>query len=300
MRVTVAALGPSFGRDLGLFSGPSLQDQGPEVRYQDRLKVFVETAPEETLGCVIDRAAASFDIGIGEPLGDGRALSDVLGGIAFYKPEDEERFRRPEPWPDSIRLLDEQGQPSWSVPWRLVTYEELMTASDVGLVDGDPLRPYLWPVVPQGEALGVQLPDALWLLEQLLKGIPVGAGSVIGRLALERLLSFRKVSEQGDPAGWRSRLERPDGFRAFLESNPRTTEEVASLLSCSNGEAEAMLWALGFTFDRENHRWHVAGDAAAGVIHQQLEQARRSGQKPTDDALTAALDDAAVGDPSSS
>jgi len=129
LAVTVAAFGPSFSYELGLFTGPSLA--GPDVAYADRLKVVLDVEGEETLGSVIDRAAAAFGVAAGNEF-SGARMSEVITGVVFYRPEDEYGLQRPEPWPDAIRVLDEAGNPAWAVPWDLVQYRDPLAASDSG------------------------------------------------------------------------------------------------------------------------------------------------------------------------
>jgi hypothetical protein len=264
-----------------------LADQGPETPYRNRLKVTLDVNEDETLGSVIDRAAENF--GIGWTQGDAK-ISEIITGVVFYKPEDEERVDRPQPWPDSIRLVDADGQPAWAAPWYAATYADLLAAADAGLIDGDPLRPYLWPVFPQGDVTGVMLEPLLWLLERnyefILKsaagGAIAGTSGIAVRNAWERLKRSRETRSSGETGAWRKRLERPDDFLPILERRPQTTEQVASLFNSSGDEAEAVMWGLGFAFDEATGVWRLGADEGAALLHQELETARRSGEAPKD------------------
>lgn len=116
IEVTVAIFGPSFDYPTGLWTGPSFDDQGRDVSYADRLKLRLEVDDADTLGSVIDRTAEHFSVSF-KPAPPGTPLSEVLMGVAFYMPEDESGFYRMHPWRDSIRLLNDAGEPSWAVRW---------------------------------------------------------------------------------------------------------------------------------------------------------------------------------------
>jgi hypothetical protein len=288
--VTVAAFGPSFSHELGLFTGPSLADQGPDVAYADRLKAVLDVEADETLGSVIDRAAAEFGVAPGNEFG-GVRMSEVITGVVFYRPEDEHGLQRPEPWPDSIRVLDDTGAPSWAVPWRFVRYRELLAASEAGLVNGDPRRPYLWPVIPQGEptVIGILLLAALWSLKQVLTGALEELGANTLRAALKRINDVNELVETSTE--WQERLARPDQFVTYLRQQPRTTEEAAELLHCSPQDAESVLWGMGFGYDAKSGTWIWQLDQPAALIATQLERARTEAKLPSRHSVADAIHD---------
>jgi hypothetical protein len=251
---------------------------------------------------VIDRTADHF--GVTFTSAPGVPLSEVITGVVFYLPQDESALERPQPWPDSIRLVDGVGKPSWAVPWHVVRYDELMAASDAGLIEGDPLRPYFWPVIPQGDAVGVLLdPTLLWLLQRNYAFIlEHAAGGAIGtaaglvvKEAWERLKRSHDVRhpEPNEFGGapelprWSERLARPDDFLPILVKREPTTEEAADILGCPLPEAEAVMWGLGFALDPSDGRWRNGGDEAAALIATDLESAQRTGALPPDLAKEA-------------
>lgn len=290
LNVTVAAFGPSFMHELGLFGGPTLENQGPEVPYAERMKAVLEVELDETLGSVLDRAAAEFGVVPGRELAGSR-ISEVITGVVFYLPEDEAGLYRSEPWPDLIRLLDEEGTPSWGVPWALVRYRELLEASKAGLIEGDPRRAYLWPVIPQGEpvTVGLALLGVLWILERVLGGAVEELGATVARAAIDRV---RRVRELGDKSSeWRERLARPDDFVTYLRRKPITTSDAAAVLHCSDEDAEAVLWGMGFGHDEASGRWIWRGDPAAAIIASQLERARVEAREPTKQGVLREMQD---------
>jgi hypothetical protein len=80
-------------------------------------------------------------------------------------------------------------------------------------------------------------------------------------------------------AGWELRLARPQDLFEYLSARPRTTAEVASLLGCSDPEAGALLWGLGFAHD--GRVWTSAGDEAARVLSDSIQQIRTLGRSPS-------------------
>jgi hypothetical protein len=63
-----------------------------------------------------------------------------------------------------------------------------------------------------------------------------------------------KVIEKNAP-GWKNRGAAPADLRDLLAAKPRQTYEVASLLGCSEQEAEAILWAFGFAPKGPGEAW---------------------------------------------
>ncbi len=51
-----------------------------------------------------------------------------------------------------------------------------------------------------------------------------------------------------------------------MRSQPRTTEEAATLLHCSANDADAVLWGMGFAFEEETGIWVWAGDREAAIL----------------------------------
>jgi hypothetical protein len=273
--VTVAAVGPKFGwPQFDVFRGPSLEDQAPDVRYCDRLKAEIPARPDTPLGEVIDSAAAKW--GISFPQG---RVATALTGIVFYEASDKQGMRwRPEPWPSTVRIVDAAGRPSWRTWWPYIHIDELLAASEGGLIDGDPLRPYLWPLIPQG-AVDAEFIATLWTLWQAWEHILAGretlrvAQSMLARLGLGRTVI------QSDHAAWRQRLARPNDLFDYLAATGRSSEEVAGLLGCSVEEAEAVLWALGFVFDADLG-WTPGKDTAGRLLFESVESIEGEGKVP--------------------
>lgn len=130
----------------------SFDSAGP---YANKPKVTVTTRYGETLAEVIDRAAD----GLGLQLGPAHEkylrdrVSQWLARMGFYRPEDDGGFevQRMYGWPYLLPIAKESGQVE-KLPWRDVTYRQLLASSSLGLIEGDVLRPYISGSMPQGGA----------------------------------------------------------------------------------------------------------------------------------------------------
>lgn len=175
-----------------------------------------------------------------------------------------------------VVVRDADGQAVWRTPGLDASMAELVDAAAVGLVEGNPLRPYLHPSIPQGDfgALGewVTFGNAL----KAIGGAYVGAGilsTVEGTMQLRDRLRSRgkQVVDAAGTIGtlspdWTTRGAAPADLLRLLARRPRTTPEVANLLGCSGAEAESLLWGLGFQFDSDEGRWIHAGDEVARLL----------------------------------
>jgi hypothetical protein len=280
---TVALVGPVYGYpDEPVFDGPLLEDQRPELPYAERMKLEVSATSETTLGEIIDSAAAR--LGTSSHFHD--RVADGLTGIAFYEPRDEMGLgAEPElRWQETIRIVDESGNPSWAVRWVDLRVDELLASHEAGLVAGDPSRPYLWPLIPQGGMLQ-QLSDALWTLWLHWEHVLAAYGSF--DLASRMLRRIKKgqaglTAQEGVP--WWRRLARPHDFFAYLAASPRSSEEVAALVGCSISEAEGVLWGMGFVAG-EDRLWRPALDAPSRVLHESVERIEVLGRVETEGEL---------------
>jgi hypothetical protein len=269
--ITVAALGPvpEYLRQ-EVFAGESFDDQGWKLRYADRKKVTVQAAGHEYLGLVIDRAADAFGVRSRTE----QTVGELVPYVAFYLEQDELEFvSREERWESAIRTVGPDGSASWAVRWSAITIDELLASADAGLLDGDPLRVFLWPVIPQGEVANFVV--ALWQLWALWEHALSGRETVgLARTVLSRIRRGREASEEaGRP--WIGALQRPQDLFPFLDAAPRSTAEVACFTGLSKEQAEGALWALGYA--SEERGWVPGGDPAAGLLRSQVMRIRERG-----------------------
>jgi hypothetical protein len=147
--------------------------------------------------------------------------------------------------------VDESGLARWDIRPLDATVGSLVRAGESGLVDGDPLRPYLILAVPAGD-LGVvgtswsAFQEAFGILWAVVSAAGTGYSAIQALSAIKaRLGGTRSVldSRQGE---WAGRGARPSDLPFILGAKPRSSADIAALLGCSESEAGALLWGLGF------------------------------------------------------
>lgn len=177
--------------------------------------------------------------------------------------------------PRSIGVVvrDACARAVWRRPGLDATLSELLDASTAGLIDGDPLQPYLIPSIPQGDVGGLDRWITFTHALEAFWSVLTAAGAIEGALALRdrlrelrrrRAMTAKTVSVHA--ADWKTRGAAPSDLLKLLAARERPTQEVAALLGCSDPEAEALLWGLGFAHDDEHGTWRHRSDAAAALI----------------------------------
>lgn len=127
----------------------------PVAPYASKPQVTLTSRYDETLGEVIDRASVCLGLALGPAhekyLTD--RVSKWLSRIGFYRPEDDKAFdvHRMYGWPDLLPIARVTGKVE-TIPWQEATYRELIVSSNLGLIEGDVLRPYISGSMPQGSA----------------------------------------------------------------------------------------------------------------------------------------------------
>jgi hypothetical protein len=245
-----------------------------DMPYSQRRRVRLEVSEDESLSAVMEQAARMM--GLVPPNWMGGTFYGRGGRIAFYKPEDENGFApraAPRLLAGELILIDQDGRAIFGV-WdhRAVRFIDLIRASEAGVLEGDPLRPYLmldfgWGDAPPPDWATIQ--QGLEVVWQVLQAIGVVGGAVAALNKAHQWLAERvgrtREALSAHPE-WMQRGYRPDQFRVLVASREWTAAELAPLLGCSEEEAEAVLWALGYSYNDESQRWEGAGDEAAQMI----------------------------------
>lgn len=283
LQVKVAAWGPAFGYpEVPVFDGEQFADQGPGVPYKQRARVRIAASPGVTLGQVIDEAAACF----GVRSQGARSISEQVHCVAFYRDGDEAGMEYDyDRWHAAVRTVDTAGEPSWAVRWSVITLEELIAASDAGLVVGDPLRPYFWPVIPQGDAVDV-------VTRYGHCGITGRTSSRISRPqrrrpawdARQRVTRFVLFAEPGTrPLRITTRGRPPCSDQTsswpLWGQTPRTTSEIAARTGLSTAQVTDGLPGLGYVLGPDG-RWHPAAHGVAAMLRQGMLDIKRAGRGP--------------------
>ncbi|MGA8744851.1 MAG: hypothetical protein WB507_03190 [Solirubrobacterales bacterium] len=280
--LTVTVVGTAAGQ--GIFR---YRDGGPDWRapWAELPKVEILARATDSLGSVLERAAEKLGVSLtpgaervhrGKRAGDGamtpaEVVLETLAYAGFRRADDdlpgdgrEGVVRRDSRARKHTVLVvrDSEGRAVWRRPPFTATMGELVDAAEVGLLEGDPLCPYLILVIPQG-MIGLtgdwaqlrQELETIWILSGIVGQI-AGALSFLGfvRRFAERHSDRGAKAVKRNSAAWAERGASPADLDRLLTSKPRTTPEVAALLGCPESEAEAILWAFGLVLG-DNCLW---------------------------------------------
>lgn len=197
--------------------------------------------------------------------------------MAFYRAEDELGFiERPQGrlLLSELTLVDRHGRAVFGVhDLRTVTYAQLLQSSAAGVLDGDPLRPYLIVEAGYGDVPPPDWPTfaaAFEVASDVVRTMAeVGGAIALGKLVLD---SVRERVDRGREAlqehwtDWTQRSQRPDQFATLLQTGVWTAQELAAVLDCEPSEAQAIAWALGFVYEEAEQRWVPGADEASRVL----------------------------------
>jgi hypothetical protein len=234
-------------------------------------KMDVEAHEDETLASVLDRAAVRFELAETE-------WGQIYGFpsfVAFYKPDDEKGGIGP--LSHTVTLVDQAGRARWNVPFAAARVGELIRAAEAGALTGDPRRVYFVLQPPAGNGLVADWPTLVNLLDYAWRVI-LGVGGAYEatkatKAVIERLTKRTKDAAQVAAARgeeWAARGGDPGTLRVFLTQAARTADDVAHLLGCTTEEAEAILWAFGFSKD-ERGVWLPEQDEESKLMSGNIE-----------------------------
>ncbi len=224
---------------------PERFDPGEEPPAWDDLeKTTISVSEDETLGRLIDRAAADLRVAVDPAeLEAGASVSELIEGIAFH---------REGAWPltaTEFTLVDADGRASWGHHWLTVQYRDLLSASVAGLVDGDPRLVYLRPSPPGGALGGAESWRTFLTVLDTLKDVFVAVGvtysSVQGLRAAERALRKGLVAVRTRYREWEQRGGSPSHIAATVTRHEWTTRTLARLLDLDESSTEAILDLFG-------------------------------------------------------
>jgi len=251
VEVVVAAYGPSWVATYGpgVFEGPGFDAEGDGVSWANRQKVALEVDPTHTLAAAIDRAAADLGVRV-TPQGAARRgpaepVSEVISGVAFYKESDDLAGAHVGPWLSAFASVNAEGRLSWK--WiREAEYGDLVRAYEQALLPGDPRRPYLWPVAPQGgEVLFGSWPDLVDVVGVVLRAAEAmaavyGAAELIGavRRRLQRARGIDHERLEAQNAG-------PAQVQELLKFRRPSATELENYFALTHDEAVDLLTAFG-------------------------------------------------------
>ncbi len=248
---------------------PPFGDNGFGKPYADRLKLRLSVDAHETLASVYRRALEHWHPQVSA---DSHAhpadLMDVIYWAWFYVPEDEPRFSERYEWATDLILVDAERHARWNLRADEIPYEWLVRAGDKGLLSGDPLRPYLPMLLPQGGD-GFQLAwEALLTSWEVLEGLLVARGVYsLGGEARERLLSRlrRRHSIETHSPGWVERGGSARNVSRTLGRKPWSPEDLRIVMNVPTAQVAEDLLAL-FGFERTAEGGYVVSESEEARI----------------------------------
>jgi hypothetical protein len=230
---------------------PPFGDNGFEKPYKDRLKLQLQVDAGETLASVYRRALAHWQPQISP---DSQAqpadAMEVVHWAWFYLPEDEPRFHERYELATDLILVDADRSAWWNLEAHHIPYDWLVRAGEEGLLCGDPLRPYLPMLLPQGGD-GFRIAwETLQTSWRVLEGLLVTYGAYeLSNEARSRLLNRlkRRYSIETHSPEWVDRGGSASNVSRTLERKPWSPEDLRMIMDVPSAQvAEDLLAVFGF------------------------------------------------------
>jgi len=230
---------------------PPFGDNGFAKPYKDRLTLDLQVDPAESLASVYRRA---LDYWRPQVSADSQAHPadpmEVIYWVWFYIPEDELAFHQRYEWATDLVVVDGQRHARWNLGIAEIPYEWLVRAGEEGLLRGDPFRPYLPMLLPQGGSGFQSGWEALQLSWQVLEGLLVSYGAYkLGKEGRDHLLSRleRRHSVGKHAPEWVERGGSARNVGRTLERKPWTAEDLRMVMNVPTAEvATDLLAVFGF------------------------------------------------------
>lgn len=146
--------------------------------------------------------------------------------------------------------------------WAEVPLSEAIRAHEAGALIGDPTHLVLVPYYGFGNGMGVDWGEVLAAMSfvwQTLSTVSTAHTTYHLSQRLARLFRRRAEVEEEHHVSWRARGAMPADVHNVIKSRRAwTTRELASLMGCSDGEAEAFLAGKGFVWDPQEEAWRCS------------------------------------------
>jgi hypothetical protein len=244
--------------------GAHIPDAEWERPWDDRAKIELEVSNGEMFGSIVERAFQAFGV---TPAHGLPAAHVVDLGLR------EADRARPKLW--DMTVVDDEGRAIWTAhDPRLIPYSQLVAAVEAGAVVGDPQELYVILSEPVGDGLGV---DWVTLIHawQLVDGVAKPLAEIGGAAAfvnttiriVRRRLGRGQEAINENVHRWSQRGASPSTFQRLLETREAwSPTDLARLLSCSEGDATAVLELYGYGRRDDDGLRHLAGDDTARVF----------------------------------
>jgi hypothetical protein len=268
---------------------PPVGAQGFDLPYSRRLAVELEVADGETLASVYARALEYF-----EPTPDPSVpahLSVALDRVHFawfYEPGDEHGLASTKLWEwiEDLITVDASGRAWWNRGADEIPYADVVRAGELGLLRGDPLRPYLILVQPQGSvdfSTAWEITKRAWeILGHLLLAREVGK-LVIGEVRRRRMAETLKrgsVVVERYRFEWETQRGGPAQILKTIDRRPWALEDLRMVLGLASTEEAADLLVL-YGFQPNNEGLYEISEAWERVLHVAATDAAYATTDPT-------------------
>lgn len=226
--------------------------------WDQRRRVEVEATPTTTYGEIVEAAL--------EDLCKGAAAGYRPYAISFWQPSDDDGSGLGRS-SYVLAVVRSDGSADWK-PWHEVTVEEAEQARAHGLLAGDPERPYAFvlPQIGNGTLpIWADLAHMLEILQQVaeLLTAPGGLAATYWLIRGRPREAQEAVAHHG--GDWQKRGLDPYLLDEWLDNHSWEAKQIAAALSCTNQEATAILWALGFA-EGEDGRWRRSVDPESETL----------------------------------
>lgn len=272
--------------DLPKFEPPLDEAQGFDIPYADRLAVELAVLPADSLASIYRRAIDDL-----QPRVDKSSqfvpsdAMEVVRWAWFYEPADANGIpARTKAWEtaEDLVTVDELGLARWHRSAEDIPFADLVRASEHGLLRGDPFRPYLVLVLPQG---GDAFQTA-WEVVQFAWAVTghVLTARELGRLIGQRLNRQRMQQslDDGIPAVAKhshSLAQRGGGpleLARTLERKPWPLEELRMLLGVDNDEDVAAIVGIFGLRPNADGLYELSEDEESRLLDVIAREARRA------------------------
>jgi hypothetical protein len=220
--------------------------------WEQRRRVEIEAFPTTTYGEIIEIALAD--------LCKGAAAGYRPYAISFWQPSDDNGSGLGRST-YVLAVVRSDGSADWK-PWHEVTMEEAEQARTRGLLAGDHERPYAFVLPQVGNGTLPAWADLAHMLEIVrqvteLLTIPGGLAATYWLIRGRPKEAQEAVARHG--ADWQERGLDPYLLDGWLGSHSWDAKQIAAALACTDHEAAAVLWALGFA-EGEDGLWRCSVD----------------------------------------
>jgi hypothetical protein len=263
-------------------------DNDLDKPYAERLKVDLTVKHDETLRHIYQRAVDELqpraikdsDGYVEDPL-------DAVSWTWFYESADADGIgdgKRYEVAEDLI-TVDEGGLARWRRSAAEIPYQDLTRAGDRGVLRGDPLRPYLVLLLPQGPHLVEIAWREVVLLWQLIGHLLTARELLkLTRARRERLGRAVEAAAVVERHGlsWSQRGGGPAELLATLERRPWAPDDLRMLLGlASTHEAVELLEVYGFV-PNQSGEYEMSDDEESRLLREIADEASRGRLDPED------------------